>query len=397
LRIYSYNNVPIPYISSTLRASSDISKMAIEFKNLKPEDYGFALPKANANGPGKSCWGNNSSPLSIEGPLMFEIKPGSDAPLTPFSSLNLQVSCQGEDENAALKLDTKILADSLKMVKDMFGPSRAKALTSVDLLRTIYKPFLKEGAIGKDGTPYSNYLVFKVAGWSQFVEDLNIIKKDKPNGETISYVKNCKWKDRFVGENDLGDRDTKFLLFLGTNETTGKPRFTEKIVALDENGSPIITGEGSDGKPLYKMRFVGPQDAKTGCKVKVIHKLSKLYVSESFGLIANANTVLIYEAEKKSHGSQGALEAKDLGIEVESEVNENSIAMASAMFSSRGADTDEALAGAASEESGGASSASKKRSASPPPSPMGPGNSSSPRAASIKKKKTKTQQVEEDF
>jgi hypothetical protein len=126
----------------------------------------------------------------------------------------------------------------------------------------------------------------KVDGYAGNIKGLNVIEKVKENGDKMRIVKDCVWSDPFVEDGEKNaPTGTRFCLYLGDNPATGKPRYTDKVVVVDESGKPVQKGE-KDGKPVYQMRYVGPQDAMPGSTLTIVWSLSKLYLTESTGPIA---------------------------------------------------------------------------------------------------------------
>jgi hypothetical protein len=110
------------------------------------------------------------------------------------------------------------------------------------------------------------------------------------------------------------------------NPTTNKPRYTDRVVCLDASGNPIIKGE-KDGKPVYQMRYVGPQDAMPGSNLTVVWSLSKLYLTETTGPTSVAKDIYIKPQVKKSKISRGL---DDVEVDETADANE-SIAVLSSM------------------------------------------------------------------
>jgi hypothetical protein len=212
----------------------------------------------------------------------------------------MEIGCNPQEEKVAKACDDMFLQELFNMKVDFFGPSKAKSITSVDALKPMYKNLLREGSAMKDGGNYPNSLRMKVDGWAKYIQNVNVVEKVKPDGEKLKVVKDCAWKDRLVDDNDPpGERDTHFLLFLGNNPETGKPRYSDKVVVQDSQGRPIVKDTDKSGKTSYVMRYVGPQDAVSGSSVTVVWQLSKLYLTETTGPTSVAKDVYIKPMAKK--------------------------------------------------------------------------------------------------
>jgi hypothetical protein len=151
------------------------------------------------------------------------------------------------------------------------------------------------------------------------------VEASKNDGSVTKYVKDCAWIDRIVeegGRNAPGDRDTLFFLHIGDNPATGKPRYADKVVVLDDSGKPVIKSTDSTGKPTFVMRYVGPQDAIQGSNLRVVWELPKIYITETTGPTPVAKDVYITHPKKKaSSKARGVLE----DVEVEDSVDQEEI------------------------------------------------------------------------
>ena len=290
-------------------------------------------PRANETS-GKSAYINPKQLFTSNSnvKLLWPIRPGTTEPtLKEHEALNMEISLTSEEENKVTEVDTYFINEIFKNKVEFFGTSKAKSIVSVDALKAMYKPMLHEGSLGKDGTSYPNSMRLKVRGWAKDVKSVNIFEKVKSNGEKMKLVKDCSFSDRVVedgGVNAPTDRDTHFYLFLGMNPTTGKPRYTDKVAVLDASGKPIQKGE-KDGKPVYVMRYVGPQDAVQGCNVTVVWELSKIYITETTGPTCTAKDVYIKpQLNKATTGSSRKLD--DVEVEDDADASE-SIAVLNAM------------------------------------------------------------------
>jgi len=154
---------------------------------------------------------------------------------------------------------------------------------------------------------------------------VNVVEAVKSDGSVTKYVKDCAWMDRIVeegGRNTPGDRDTLFFLHIGDNPATGKPRYADKVVVLDESGKPVIKSTDSTGKPTFVMRYVGPQDAIQGSTLRVVWELPKIYITETTGPTPVAKDVYITHPKKKaSTKARGTLD----DVEVEDLVDQEEI------------------------------------------------------------------------
>lgn len=301
-----------------------IIKMSVTpFSELDVRTLVVKKPRANETA-GKSAWIDRTSQemsntfSSKDVKVQWPIRPGStDGSVKPFERLNLEIGCSLEDEKVAKECDQMFLKALYEMKLDFFGSSKSKTITSVESLLPIYKPLLREGGDAKDGSKYANSLRLKVDGWSKYIENVNVVEKVKQDGEKLKVVKDCDWKPRLVDSGDApSDRDTHFLLFLGNNPETGKPRYSDKVVVLDDHGKPLVKEVSKDGKTSFVMRYVGPQDAVPGSTLTVVWQLSKLYLTETTGPTSVAKDVYIKPVQKKVQ----AHKALD-GLEIESDVN----------------------------------------------------------------------------
>lgn len=306
------------------------------FANVDVATLVVKKPRANETA-GKSAWIDRTREdlpslftTDKNAKLLWPIRPGAaDGVIKEHERLNLEISCSPEEEQKARECDDMFLDSLFAMKVDFFGLSKAKNITSKEVIKPMYKNLLREGSTGKDGSSYANSFRMKVDGWAPYVGKVNIIEKVKENGEKMKLVKDCSWKDRLVEDNDRyapSDRDTHFFLFLGMNPSTGKPRYTDRVVCIDESGKPVIKGE-KDGKPVYQMRYVGPQDAIPGSSLTVVWSLSKLYLTETTGPTSVAKDIYIKPQVKKTKMSRGLD-----GVEVDEAADANeSLAILSSM------------------------------------------------------------------
>ena len=338
----------------------------IPFSALDVKTLIVKKPRANETS-GKSAWidGEHTLFSSKDSKLLWPIRPGStDGTVKPYERLNLEIGCSQAEEQIAKECDELFLDTLLKMKVDFFGASKAKSISNIDSLRPIYKNLLREGAEGKDGIKYANSLRMKVDGWAKYISNVNVVEKVKADGEKLKVVKDCDWKNRLVDDGDApSDRDTHFLLFLGNNPETGKPRYSDKVVVTDEFGKPVVKSVSPDGKVSYVMRYVGPQDAAFGATLTVVWQLSKLYLTETTGPTSVAKDVYIKPAQKKNVGHAAMPD-----LEIESNVDASEMLLAiqnvrSAASTSGGGEDDESRKRHAddNEEEGGGSPSRKSR------------------------------------
>ena len=121
--------------------------------------------------------------------------------------------------------------------------------------------------------------------------------------------------------NAPGDRDTHFFLHIGDNPATGKPRYADKVVVMDDSGRPVTKGLDKEGKPVFVMRYVGPQDAQEGSTLRVVWALPKLYITETTGPTPVAKDIYITHGSKRPSRARGVLE----DVEVEEGVDPNEV------------------------------------------------------------------------
>jgi hypothetical protein len=359
------------------------------FATLDVGKISVAKPRANEHSQGKSAWVNVEDGVSKlftvkDAVLLWPIRPGTDGDVKATDRLNIEIKVSQEEEAKARECDAKFIKALFDNKADFFG-SKAKNITMVESLMPMYKPLLREGTVGKDGTPYSNSIRLKVDGCGGLVKKVNVTEIVKSDGEKIKVVRDCTWSDRIVEDDEQnapGARDTRFFLFKGINPSTGKPMYTNKVVALDSSGNPISKGT-KDGKPNYVMRYVGPQDAVPGCTLTIVWQLSKLYLTETTGPTSVAKDIYIKPKVKKTEQVERALEE----VEVVDADADESLAILRSMHPE------------VTEETGNASTAEI---AAPPPT------SSASSFTEVKKrkhdstpsersKKSKSAVVEEDF
>jgi hypothetical protein len=292
------------------------------FASLDVSTLNVGKPRANQNA-GKSSWIDRTSEempkmftLHKDARLLWAIRPGSsDGTVKANERLNMEVALTPEEEAKARECDDKFISDLYTMKVDFFGASKAKAISSKDALKPMYKTLLREGGERKDGGSYDNSMRLKVDGWADWIESVNVIEKTKPDGEKLKITKDCTWRDRLVEPEERNAptaRDTRFMLFIGINPASGKPRYTDKVPVQDASGRPVVERTDATGKPVFRMRYVGPQDAVPGSQVTVVWSLSKLYLTETTGPIAVAKQVFIKPAARKPKAGAALLDDVEL-------------------------------------------------------------------------------------
>lgn len=266
--------------------------------------------RTNASGQGKSIYMDRkdedftTEDMTVAWPIRPSMAPPEGGAIKEGERMNLELNVPRENVEFTSKANevddlirTKLYEDRLAC----FGPTKSKALTSKESINVLYKPMLKEGGFNKEGTTqYADTIRGKVDGWSQNINRLQFVEKDI-GGQKMKMVEDCVWNPRFV-EHGLKGGDTKFFMFMGKNPETGKDRYTDRL--------PCMDGE------TKKMRFVGPEDCKRGCKVSVVFKISKVYVTETAG-----PTLSIKEVYIKSQPAKAETKVMD-GAEL---INENDL------------------------------------------------------------------------
>jgi hypothetical protein len=275
------------------------------FEFLDVNKISVSKPRANEYSQGKSAWVNVEDGPKLftvkNAELLWPIRPGAEGDVKATDRLNIEIKVNSGEEAKARECDQKFIKALFENKAEFFG-SKAKNITMIESLMPMYKPLLREGSMGKDGNPYANSIRLKVDGCGSLVKKVNVSEIVKSDGEKIKVVKDCTWSDRIVDENEEnapGSRDTRFFLFKGISPSSGKPMYTNKVIALDSSGNPISKGI-KDGKPNYVMRYVGPQDALPGCTLTIVWQLSKLYLTETTGPTSVAKDIYIKPKVKKS-------------------------------------------------------------------------------------------------
>jgi hypothetical protein len=280
-------------------------------------------PRANATA-GKSAYVDRSSKemptlftSSKDMRLLWPIRPGSAERKGDSERLNLELGVPRDDaafESKAREVDAHFLKSLMDSKTDAFGASKAKTITSLEAMKPLYKPLLREGSENAEGGKYPDTVRLKVDGWAGYIKELATRDYEK-DGKSLKLVTDCVWSERMVddaGRNAPTDRDTHFYLMLETNALTGRAKYTDRLPLLDAAGKFVL---GKDAKPL--MRFVGPQDCPTGSQLTVIFGIPKLYITESCGPTAVAREVYIKPAPKKV--AKKGLEDADIVTDVDPE------------------------------------------------------------------------------
>jgi len=274
--------------------------------------------KTNAGGKGKSAWINTSGPKNLvtcpTSRILWPIRPGNED-YKPTDALNFEFGfgCPQELE-VSKSIDDSLIDQIYKNRVDIFGPSKAKAFTCKEALIPSIKTMTKAGSTKEDGSSYDDTLRAKVYGWTSYISKVNVTEFVKKNGDKLTLIKDCTYKPRLEPP---AENDTHFYLYVGENPETGKPKYTDKVLVM-ENGSPVQTGE-KDGKPVYQTRFVGPQDAMPGYTCTVVFNISKVYITESVGPILVAKEVYIKPAPKKQPKSDKGIPTVEIVESVDME------------------------------------------------------------------------------
>jgi hypothetical protein len=146
-----------------------------KFEELIVSTLQVKQPKANEKA-GKSAYVDRADGLPTQftleksSKLLKPIRPGSnDGTIKEHERLNMEVNLTKQEESKALECDEHFLKSLFAMKVDCFGPSKAKAITSIDALKPMYKNLLHEGGEYK-GVKYDNYLRLKVDGWASYIK-----------------------------------------------------------------------------------------------------------------------------------------------------------------------------------------------------------------------------------
>jgi hypothetical protein len=295
-------------MSSPYQAFADVSCASIAIKNLSQ----------NKGGKGQSCFIDYSDPKfarAMTAPkdlrVLWNVKPSGENVEDAFSfNLELGLPPQGERKDVddfrskATEVDMLILNFALKNKVDFFGSQKAKSMSSVDVVRGAYTPFIKEGKEAKEGAKYDDSIHGKVYGWKDYVD--HIVYKDctvkgVPNTKMVD---NVVWKPRICDPSgrmsNFKEGDTRFYLFMGKDPVTNTDTYTERVPITDATGRPV-----QDERNNLQYRWVGPGDCMRGSKATVVFQMSKLYVAASFGPINAIREVYIKPAPPRERGVLG--------------------------------------------------------------------------------------------
>lgn len=90
---------------------------------------------------------------------------------------------------------------------------------------------------------------------------------------------------------------------------------------MDDSGRPVTKGVDKEGKPVFVMRYVGPQDAQEGSSLRIVWALPKLYITETTGPTPVAKDIYITHGTKRAYKARGVLD----DVEVEDSVDPNEV------------------------------------------------------------------------
>jgi hypothetical protein len=281
----------------------------------------FVLDKAktNAGGKGKSAWINTSGPKNLvtcpASRVLWPIRP-SNEDYKPNDALNFEFGFGCPQElQISKEIDDSLIKQIYDNRVDIFGPSKAKAFTCKEALIPSIKTMTKPGSTKEDGSSYDDTLRAKVYGWTSYIKEVNMTEFKRKNGDKLTLIKDCVFRDRLDAP---AENDTHFYLYVGDNPETGKPKYTDKVLVM-EDGSPVQTGE-KDGKPTYQTRFVGPQDVLPGYTCTVVFNISKVYISDSnTGPILVAKEVYVKPAPKKQAKTEKGIPSVEIVESVDME------------------------------------------------------------------------------
>jgi len=296
-------------MASPYPSFADLPSSAISIKSLSQ----------NKGGKGQSCFIDYTDPKfarAMTAPkelrVLWHIKPSGTENVEDAYSFNLELGLppQGERKDVddfrskAQEVDNVILNFGLKNKVDFFGSQKAKSMSSVDVVRGAYTPFIKEGKEAKEGAKYDDSIHGKVYGWKDYVD--HIVYKDctvkgVPNTKMVD---NVMWKPRICDPtgrmSNFKEGDTRFYLFMGKDPVMSTDTYTERVPITDATGRPVMDEHGN-----MQYRWVGPGDCKRGSKATVVFQMSKLYVAASFGPINAIREVYIKPAPPRERGVLG--------------------------------------------------------------------------------------------
>lgn len=209
-------------------------------------------------------------PMKLNNMNTSSVKPG-----TKFE-INLQVKDPGFVA-ACGRLDDYVL-DAVFARKAELLPSKAEWIKSKDALVPMYVKgkFLSPGSPAPDGSMYADTIRLKIIGeWAPFVTAVKT-RKITMRGEKREMADSCEWAPRNLTTHPMGPADTRFFLWLRTDEKTGGDVYTDKVK----------TAEG-------EYRAVGPQDCLPGCTITPIFSMSNIYFNDNIGVTADARALYI--------------------------------------------------------------------------------------------------------
>lgn len=191
----------------------------------------------------------------------------------------------GKFADALTRLDTWVLTNAFKYKNKMF-PSKAKLITTEDALKPMHHSLVRAGKPMKNSDQcYPDTYKLKLIGCESVAGDeegsTTFVPKIVENG----------------GRGGPGPNDTKFYLYVGTDATTGKDKYTDRVKHEDLDGSPILD---ASGKPVW--RWVGAQDIQRNSTVKPVFSFPYVYSIESFGVTLRAHALYIKPAPQSPRG-----------------------------------------------------------------------------------------------
>lgn len=275
--------------------------------------------KTNAGGKGKSAWINTTGPKNLVtcpgSRVLWPIRP-SNEDYKPNDALNFEFGFGCPQElQVSKEIDDSLIKQIYENRVDIFGPSKAKAFTCKEALIPSIKTMTKPGSTKEDGSSYDDTLRAKVYGWTSFIDSVNMTEFKRKNGDKLSLIKDCVFRNRLEAP---AENDTHFYLYVGENPETGKPKYTDKVLVM-QDGVPVANGE-KDGKTTYLTRFVGPQDVLPGYTCTVVFNISKVYISDSnTGPILVAKEVYVKPAPKKQPKSDKGIPTVEIVESVDME------------------------------------------------------------------------------
>ena len=287
------------------------------FSDIKCECISIKGITQNKGGKGQSCFidytdskfSRVTAPKDLK--VLWNVKPSGENAEDAFSfNLELGLSPEGErpDVDAfrakTAEFDNVILNYALKNKTEFFGAQKAKNVSSIEVARAAYTPFIKDGKEGKDGAKYDDSMHGKVYGWKEYVDSIvykECTVKGVPNTKMVDGV---VWKPRICDStgrmSNFKEGDTRFYLYMGKDPVTSTESYTERVPITDATGRPVQDASGN-----IQYRWVGPGDCVRGSKATVVFQVSKLYVAANFGPINTIREVYIKPAPPRERGVLG--------------------------------------------------------------------------------------------